>query len=121
MVKAVVARTDMHGEILDGGYMVDIECLPPDFPYHLSRWEYGDRGIAVPKTSRSVWCKVFVAADEIPVAHAVFAADAAVVRCDDVHVDRDHRRRGIADQLYQLAACLFNAPVVPSDRLLDYG
>jgi len=121
VVKAITEQADWNGPILNDAYNVDVECLPPNFPYTESRWEYDDREIAVPKSFGSMWCKVFEPANEIPVAHAVFAADDTAVRCDSVHVDAVHRRRGIADQLYQLAACLFDATVVPSDRLLDDG
>lgn len=106
---------------LDGLYFAVAELLPPEFPYTQSKWENDDRSLAVPKTSGSAWFRVFEVGSETQIAYAFFAADSEVVRCDDVHVDSQHRLKGIANFLYCLAACIFEAPVVPSDRLLEDG
>lgn len=118
----VVSEQDVIAFDIPGGlYTAYAELLPPRFPYDQSRWENDDRSLDVPNVSGSVWCRVFERGNESQIAYAFFAADADVVRCDDVHVDEPHRRKGIANFLYRLAAFLFEAPVVPSDRLLDDG
>lgn len=102
-------------------YTALAELLPPRFPYDQSKWENDDRSLGVPNVSGSLWCRVYERGSNTQVAYAIFAADADVVRCDDVNVDKKHRYEGIATFLYRLAAFLFEAPVVPSNRLLDDG
>ena len=121
LVKPITAHDILEGDIPDTGYVVMVEQLPPNFPYWESAWENDDRAIDVVNTSGSVWCRVWESGKDVQIAYAIFAADADVVRCNDVHVDAGHRRRGIADYLYHLAACIFAASVVPSSRLLADG
>lgn len=75
----------------------------------------------MPNTSGSLWCRVHAGDTESVIAQATFAADGVAVRCDTIDVDAQHRCRGIANALYRFAACAFEAPVVPSDTVLDGG
>ena len=97
------------------------EALPPKFCYLVSPWETDDRSIGVPKTSGSLWLNVFERAEKPPVAYAVFAGDSQNVRCDDIHVDRNLRRQGLASFLYKVAADFFEAIIIPSNTQLPGG
>ena len=102
-------------------YTAVAELLPPRFPYQQSNWENDDRSLEVPNVSGSIWIRAYERGKTAQVAYAFFEGDADLVRCDDVNVDEIHRRQGIATFLYRLASFLFEAPIVPSDRLLEDG
>lgn len=120
MVKSI-----QHPEIRQGAFLEDYGCeialIPQGFPYQQAPWDSDDRSISVPNTSGSLWFRVYPRSGQMPIAAATFAADAAVVRCDSIEVEELHRRRGIAKHAYLLAACIFEAPVVPSSTQLPGG
>lgn len=120
-MKAITEQDVIAVDVPGGIYTTLAELLPPGFPYQESHWENDDRSLDVLNVSGSVWCRVFERGKEVQIAYAHFAADGNVVRCDDVHVDERHRKKGIATFLYRLAASLFEAPIVPSNRLLNDG
>jgi hypothetical protein len=120
MVKAI-----QHLELRRGDFLDDYECevafIPLGLPFHEAPWESDDRSISVANTSGSLWFRIYPKGSETPIAIATFAADADVVRCDSINVDEAHRRRGIANHAFWLAACFFEAPVVPSSTQLSGG
>lgn len=119
-MKAIVELRHEAVRVLDG-YEFQIAMLPPNFPYRDAPWEYDDRGINIPKNSGSLWFRICTVTDSAPVGQATFAADDTAVRCETITVDEDHRGKGIASHVYTCAACIFDAPVVPSGTLLDGG
>ena len=78
---------------------------------------FDDRSIGVAHDMGSIWIYVFEPETGALVANAVFGADNAVVRCDTIEVMLAYRGKGVAKALYQLASCIFEAPVVPSTIL----
>lgn len=113
-----VTKVILKPEILRIGFLADYDCeigfVPYHFPYQKAPWESDDRSVSVPKTSGSLWFRIYPTGTNSLVAQATFAADSCVVRCDSIEVAPPHRRKGIANQAYLLAACAFDAPVIPS-------
>ena len=88
-------------------------------PHDPVRESFDDRSNGVPHDMGSAWIEIRDPVKSELVATSVFGADAKVVRCYTVEVTLAYRRKGIATALYQLASCIFEAPVVPSDILSD--
>ena len=120
MVKAITEAAVWSGKLL-GGYEFEVGLVPAGLPYQQAPWESDDRSIAVPNTSGSLWFRITPTGHETQVAIATFAADDAVVRCDTIDVELPHRRKGIADHVYRIAVCIFEAPVIPSGTQLPGG
>lgn len=106
---------------LSGGYRCDCVEVPHGTDWYQTPWECDDRSIDVPKSSGSIWFRVFFDEDTTWIASAIFAADDEFARCDDVNVDPGHQRRGIATFLYALASIIFEARVIRSDSILKDG
>ncbi|WP_159983711.1 MULTISPECIES: hypothetical protein [unclassified Novosphingobium] len=102
-------------------FVAQIALVPPGLPFDEAPWECDDRSITSEKSSGSLWFKVFRGDDLTPVGIAVFAANDSEVQCDNIEIDCLYRCKGLAKELYRLAACIFDAPVVPSKTLLDGG
>lgn len=98
---------------LHGSAMLVAPGLAPSDPL---REHHDDRSIDVPHGSGAIWFDVRTATGA-SAANAVFAADEHFARCDQIEVAESFRRIGVATALYQCAADLFAAPVVPSDIL----
>lgn len=75
--------------------------------------------LLVPSSSGQVCFAVTSRCGDDLLAWAGFGADDDHVRCVDVCVREDLRRRGIASALYRLAARVFDAPVVPSGNQVE--
>ena len=120
-MKLIVPPEIRSGTLFDS-YHFAVALVPPRLSYLKALWEEcDDRSIAVANSSGSLWFKVFQADVEPQIAHAIFAGDDQVVRCDDINVDEPHRGKGIGHSLYRCAACIFEAPVIPSSTMLDGG
>lgn len=120
MVKPISKPYSLCGDLSDD-YRFEAAAIPAGLSHREAPWECDDRSVDVVNTSGSLWVRVFCDEQDTPIAVATFAADDEVVRCDTIDVNVEHRCRGIANALYHLAACLFEAPVVPSGNLLDGG
>jgi hypothetical protein len=120
MVKAIVEAVVLSGPLFDD-YRIEVAQVPSGLSYLEAPWDCDDRSVKLPKSSGTLWFRVFVGDSETVIAHAVFAADNAVARCNSIDVDERHRRREIASHLYRCAACFFDAPVVPSGTTLPGG
>lgn len=83
-------------------------------PHDPTREDFDDRSMAVPHDMGSIWIDVREYPKGALVALAAFGADATVVRCHNIEVMLAYRKKGVAKALYQLASCIFEAPVVPS-------
>lgn len=95
-------------------YRAEAYCVPPCLPAtHRVRQRFDDRSIPLPKVLGSVWFEVWEPGGGL-VAQATFAGGAATVQCDGIDVDADHRRKGIATAVYNIASSIFAAPVVPA-------
>jgi hypothetical protein len=119
MTKAITQVQRWSGPIDEVFELVAMEVPPGlarDDPH---RSIFDDRSIEVPKSHGSLWCDVQLKSDGSFVGKAVFAADDEVARCDTVDVMPEYRRRGLAAALYQLAADIFEVPVVPTDLRSD--
>jgi hypothetical protein len=87
--------------------------------HHLGH-ENDDRGITkVPKNWGSLWVKILDDAGNYLGGAATFAASEKSVMCDTIDVPEDHRRKGIATYLYDLAEAVFGVAAEPSSLLSD--
>ena len=101
-------------------YVATVTLVPAGVPASDAiREDHDDRSLHVPCSSGSVWCDVHMQDQGAFAANAVFGADDEVVRCDTIDVMQDHQRKGIARHVYEIASCVFGAPVVPSGILSE--
>jgi hypothetical protein len=101
-------------------YLFLLVALPPNTGCsHSYDSSFDDRSVDLPKSWGTIWFRVRDTTCGGHIGHATFAASPLSVICDTIHIDDDHRRRGIATQLYDLAEKVFAVPAVPSHILSD--
>jgi hypothetical protein len=101
-----------------GKFRVSVVGIPPNLPSRdIHRDQYDDRTFQVCHTMGTLWFTVFNVADGKFVGHAAFGADSSAVRCDTISIETNFRRNGVASALYELASCIFEAPVIKSNIL----
>lgn len=126
MTTPILSAQQWNLEILDS-YDATIVEMPFGLdPRNPLREHFDDRSVGVHHGMGSIRIIVCDAGARAIVAIAVFGADAGVVRCDTIEVSSLYRRKGVAMALYQLASCIFEAPVVRShilspDAVLFWG
>lgn len=100
------------------GYRFSCVVLPPNTATsHPLGHDHDDRDIAVPKDWGSLWVQVLDHAGDYLGGAATFAASEKSVMCDTIDVPEEHRCRGIATGLYDLAEEIFGVPAEPSPIL----
>lgn len=99
-------------------YRFSCVVLPPDTATsHPLGHDHDDRDIAVPKDWGSLWVKILDSSGDYLGGAATFAAGEKSVMCDTIDVPEEHRCKGIATSLYDLAEEVFGVPADPSPTL----
>lgn len=94
--------------------------VPPNLPLdHAFRECFDTRSLDVPCDAGAVWIEVRGRKDRNLVAAATFGGNVGVVQADTVEVMPPYRKLKIAKRMYQRAAVIFEAPVVPSKNLSE--
>jgi GNAT superfamily N-acetyltransferase len=93
--------------------------IPGGHDYKFRGMDCDVDSMIVPCTSGHFWFWVYTCAERRLVAWAVFGAGSQFVQCCEIMVDEAFRQKGVATALYRRAACLFEAPVVPTTMLSD--
>jgi len=114
-LKPIEAIAELSGP-LSPGFNFYAASIPAGKSYTFRGRHCDVDTLNVPSTSGHLWIWATLCADRGDVAWAIFGAGALSVQCCDISVHEDLRRKGIAIALYRLAACLFEAPAVPTDR-----
>ncbi|NKJ02656.1 GNAT family N-acetyltransferase [Novosphingobium sp. SG707] len=117
-MKQVLDIAEWGGQLLPG-YTFEAVSIPTMQSHNFRGKDCDVASVIVPSSSGHLWIWVKDCTDHGLVAWAVFGANASNVQCCDICVHEDFRNRGIATALYQWAACLFEAPVVPSTMRSD--
>ena len=113
-MKPIIAIGEWDGPLLPG-FEFQAASIPAGESYDFGGRDCEIASVIVPSNSGHLWLWVTACADRGLVAWAVFGAGALNVKCCDIFVHEEFRKRGIAIAMYRWAACLFEAPVVPTD------
>ena len=112
-MKPVLKVAEWGGPLVPG-FTFEAVSIPTGQSYWSRGRDCDVASVIVPSDSGHLWLWVNACPDHALVAWAVFGAGASSVQCCDVQVDEEVRERRIATALYRLAACLFEAAVVPT-------
>lgn len=111
-----LTKTEQWEGSLIPGYEFQAIGLPSGEKYISGIWECDQRSVLVPFNAGHLWLRVTSCADGTLAAYAIFGGDSGILQCDSINVLEEHRRRGIALALYQWSACIFEAPVTPTNK-----
>lgn len=107
---------EKYGGELIPGYEFEAILLPGNEGFNDGDWDCDEKSIDVPYSNGHLWLRVTICGSKDRVAWATFGCGSTTVQCDTIEVLDDFRRKGIASQLYQIAACAFSAPVIPTGK-----
>lgn len=102
------------------GYRFAVTALPAATgTTHPLGYDFDDRSIDVPNEWGSLWIRILDNAGNDLGGGATFAATERSVMCDTIDVPEEHRRKGIATSLYDLAEHVFGLVTEPSPILSE--